>query len=713
MSLAGANKRKEMAAINKTADRKSTLTHLWPIGAIVLLTLATYANSLTGNFVWDDQVQVLRNVQIRDFQNLPGAFAGTVLAFANQGLAASNYYRPLQTAGYMVAYAIGGISPWPYHLLNVLLHTITTIFVYLLCREFRLSSFASILAGLIFAVHPIHTEVVAWIAGLPDAGCGAFYLMSLWCYLRYVRSSDKKWLGLSSLAFLVALLFKEMALTLPGVILALMVFQRRVFNRKLSAVFLELSPYALIIAANFGVRLALFGFIVTTHVNIQASYWDWISLGIHAFGQYIRYVLLPYPLSAFHLIPIHFSDRVVSTFLYGCLIVLACGTVWLARKRIPTLALWLVVLALMLVPVFNFRGISVTFFAERYLYIPSFAVAIALALAIEGLSRRPRFVLSTLLVALFAIATFQRNTAWSDNVSLYNATLQLYPEAVAFRLNLGEILISNNQDAEAKAHFEQALAHLQNSIYFHPPKEDARAYLNLGALAGRAREFDQAKQYLEKALQINPDSAAAYTYMGGVLIESDRNYDAAMTYLGKAIEMEPVNDVAHDYMGTALFNLDRYPEAAQHFQTALGINPSNKEAQQHLALANERVLQANESTYTGLALTAARSGKFDEARRFLERALEINPRSSTAYVFMGGVIMESQRDFASAMTYLTKALELDPGNDVAHDYMGSALFNLRRYEEASRYFERALAINPSNAEARQHLKMVTDTLKAP
>lgn len=699
-----------MTAIKTSAEQSSKLTQLWPIGAIIILTLATYANSLTGNFVWDDQVQVLRNVQIRDFQNLPGAFSGTVLAFANQGLAASNYYRPLQTVGYMLAYAIGGISPWPYHLLNVVLHIITTIFVYLLCREFRLSSFASILAGLIFAVHPIHTEVVAWIAGLPDAGCGAFYLMSLWAYLRYVRSSKKGWLGLSALAFLVALHFKEMALTLPGVILALMVFQGRVFNRKLPAVFLELSPYALIIAANFAVRMALFGFIVTTHVNIEASYWDWISLGIQTFGQYIRYVFLPYPLSAFHLIPIHFSDRVVATLLYGCLIVLACGTVFLARKRVPTLPLWLAVFALMLVPVFNFKGISVTFFAERYLYIPSFAFAIAVALAIDGLARRPRFVVSALLVFLFAFATFQRNKDWSDNVSLYNATLQLYPEAVAFRLNLGEILMARNEDAQAKNHFEQALAHLQNSIYFHPPMEDARAYLDFGAIAGRAREFNQAKQYLEKAIQINPDSAAAYTYLGGVLIESDRNYDSAMTFLSKAIEMEPVNDVAHDYMGTALFNQGRYPEAAKQFQTAVGINPSNKEAQGHLALANERTLQANDTTYTALAVTAARSGKFDEAKRFLEQALKINPRNATAYVFMGGVIMESQRDYTSAMTFLAKAVELEPSNDVAHDYMGSALFNLKRYEEALRYFQQAIALNPSNEEAQTHLKMVTDKL---
>lgn len=578
--------------MKKSVNRHAEIPNLWVITGLIALTFGAYSNALSGDYIWDDQFQVLRNAQIRDFSNIPHAFTTAVLAFAHKAFEHSNYYRPLHTVGYMVAYSIGGIAPWPYHLLNIALHAIATVFVYLLCRELRLSSFASILAGAIFAVHPIHTEVVAWIAGLPDAGCGAFYLISLWAYLRHVRLRKPAWLGVSAFAFLVALLFKEMAITLPAVILALMVYDGRVFHRKIRDIVLELGPYALVAAVYLGMRFAVFGFVVTTHVNIQASTWDWISLGVHAFGQYIRYSLVPYPLAAFHLIPTHFADRIAITLLYGIITLIACVAVWLARKRIPAMPLWLVVFAVMLVPVFYFKGISLTYFAERYLYTPSIAVAVVLALVIDCLKRSPKFIVSGILILLFTAMTLQRNQDWTDSESLYNATLRVYPEAVVFRINLAETYVKANRDSDARFHLEQALAHLQNSIYFHPANEDARVYLNLAAIAARKMEYTQARDYLKKALQINPESGAAYVYLGGVMMESEKDFESAMSQFKKAMELEPLNEVAYDYMGAALFNLARYPEALKYFQEALTINPANNEVKSHLIMVNE-ILKAH------------------------------------------------------------------------------------------------------------------------
>jgi tetratricopeptide (TPR) repeat protein len=352
-------------------------------------------------------------------------------------------------------------------------------------------------------------------------------------------------------------------------------------------------------------------------------------------------------------------------------------------------------------PVFYFTGISVTFFAERYLYIPSFAAAIALALAMDRLSQWPKVILAGVVVLLFAAATFQRNKDWKDNVSLYNATLGVYPEAVVFRINLGQIYIEKNQDEQARPHFEQALAHLQNTIYFHPPKEDARAYVNLATIAGRAREFDQARQYLEKALQIDADNAPAHAYLGDMIMASKGDYDAALPHLKKAIELNPSNDVAQDYMGVALFNLARYEEAAEYFQTALSINPANKDAREHF------------KAYTSLGLNAAQSGRLDEAKRYLEMGLSADPNDGRAHAYLAGVLLESEKNYEAAIAHLTKAIELEPSNDTAYDYMGSALFNLGRYQEALAYFQRSLEINPANQEARQHLILAKAKLTVP
>jgi protein O-mannosyl-transferase len=573
----------------ETNALRGTPRRFWPIPVLAAVSFAVYLNSLSGDFIWDDQTQVLRNEQIRDFRNIPHAFATPVLAFANKAFQHSNYYRPLHTVGYMLAYAVGGISPWPYHLINLALHAITAIFVYLFCCEFRLSRFTSILAGLVFAVHPIHTEVVAWIAALPDAGCGAFYLISLWAYLRYVKVNKPSWLWLSAGAYLTALFFKEMAVTLPALVFVLMAYQQRLLNRRAKSVLFELSPYAIVAAVYVGIRMAVFGFIVTNHIEVKASFWDWISLGIDIFGQYIRYSLVPFPLSAFHLTPTHFSDRIAATILYGGLIVLVSVLVWSARKKIPAMPLCFAAFSLMLVPAFHFKGISLTFSAERYLYIPSFAVAVALALAIDCLNERSKLVLSGVLIALFTVITFQRNKDWSNNVTLYNSTLKVEPDAVVFRINLAEAYLTNNQDGQAKYHLEQALASLQNPVYYQPANEHARVYLNLAAVAARANQFPIAKQYAEEALKIDPESAAAYVYLGGVIMESDKNYNVAMNYFNKAMELDPLNEVAFDYMGSALFNLARYREAAQYFQQALNINPGNKEVLQHVNMVREKL----------------------------------------------------------------------------------------------------------------------------
>jgi tetratricopeptide (TPR) repeat protein len=166
----------------------------------------------------------------------------------------------------------------------------------------------------------------------------------------------------------------------------------------------------------------------------------------------------------------------------------------------------------------------------------------------------------------------------------------VYPEAVVFRINLADIYIENGRDTEAKLHLEQVLAHLQNSVYFQPANEDARAYRLLGAIAARRGEYPQAKQYIEKSLAIDPKSGASYVFLGGVLMESEENYVKAMEYFKKAMELEPVNEAAYDYMGSALFNMGNYEEASRYFQQALRINPTSKEAQQHLKMANEMLI---------------------------------------------------------------------------------------------------------------------------
>src|SRR5262249_22012901 len=140
---------------------------VWPIALLVVVTLAVYANALGLGFVWDDNYQILRNYFLRDPHYIPKIFTSAFWDFLNPNQAlATNFYRPMQSLTYMLCYQIFGLQPWGFHLVSLLLHLAATLMAYGLLRcwgvEFRIAG----AAALLFAVHPIHTESVTWVAGV-------------------------------------------------------------------------------------------------------------------------------------------------------------------------------------------------------------------------------------------------------------------------------------------------------------------------------------------------------------------------------------------------------------------------------------------------------------------------------------------------------------------------------------------------------------------
>src|SRR5438094_4042071 len=196
------------------------------IGLIIALSTLVFANSLPGAFVWDDEIQVVKNWRIRSLENLASAFTTAFWSFAGgESENQTNFYRPVQSITYMLAYSMGGLSPAPYHALSLVYHAAASVFVYLIGLELMFSPAVTFAIAALFAVHPVHTEAVAWIAGIPDVACGAFYFAAVFIFLRYWRTGRKALLWTASVLFLGALLSKEMAVTLPFFLLLLLWWQ--------------------------------------------------------------------------------------------------------------------------------------------------------------------------------------------------------------------------------------------------------------------------------------------------------------------------------------------------------------------------------------------------------------------------------------------------------------------------------------------------------
>src|SRR6266850_1355618 len=403
------------------------------IAAIIGLSAVVFANSLPGSFVWDDEIQVVKNWRIRSFTYLPAAFTSAFWSFlGTEAESQSNFYRPVQTITYMAAYSLGGLSPAPYHALSLAYHVAASSLVYLICIELMFQPVIALAIAALFATHPVHTESVAWIAGIPDVACGAFYFGSVWLFLRYLKQHRAVWLFGSCVMFFAALLAKEMAVTLPVFLFLLMLMLRGRGTRAKArdyipgetstptvvagfsprAFYWVLSPFVVVLGIYGVMRLTALGLLARAHLDIQAGWIDWLSLGVRVLAEYVRYVLLPYPLNTLHLLPVKLEYRVGSTVLSFFVIVMLIALLWSLRRRVPDGLFWFVSFVVMLVPVFYFKGMSNAFFTERYLYIPSFAM-IALVVRLGCSLKVQRWtVILAIASVIFAIAAAHRNQAW-------------------------------------------------------------------------------------------------------------------------------------------------------------------------------------------------------------------------------------------------------------------------------------------------------------
>ncbi len=189
---------------------RDELKWIIPIAAVCLL---VFANSLSGEFVYDDLRQILRNQLIQDNSLIWRALVSDVWAFKGDGtIAASNYWRPTFTAWHILNFRLFGTNPYGWHILNLLLHTGVSVLAYLLMRRWRFSAMIACAIALIFAVHPVHVESVAWISGSPDLLFALAFLGSLWFAQNYAEKSRPRDLIFSLLLYAAALGAKEIGI---------------------------------------------------------------------------------------------------------------------------------------------------------------------------------------------------------------------------------------------------------------------------------------------------------------------------------------------------------------------------------------------------------------------------------------------------------------------------------------------------------------------
>jgi len=551
-----------------------------------------YAGSLANGFVHDDEYQILENPFVTNPHLWTKIFTGSVWSF--QGVAfPTNFYRPLHIFTHWLVYRLGGPNPAAFHLFQVLIYAATVWLVFRLGRELLRHELAAFIGALLWALHPLHVEAVAWIAALPDVGYGFFYLLGFLSFLRAEKSAGRPLApyGLAALAYFPALFFKETALSFPLMLVAYWFFvsppQTRADWRDRLVRF---APFVLAVTIYLAVRVAALGYVtqagkpweITPHV---------IGAAAGLLGQHTKLFFWPTHLNVFRTFEL--GPALHSPWPWLTIAVLL-GTLWL-RRRQPVLSFLIAWWAVGMLPCLDIRQLSFPLLAERFSYVPSVGLCLALAsalfvwLPLRWRGGQPeRVVVPALGVVLlfFAVQTVRAIPNWRDNETLANYSLRQSPDAAMLHLIQALNLQYRHGDLDAAAREYQTAMRL-NWASIHPLASITYdSYIGLGQIAYLQGHTEEALEFFQKAVRVSPHGSPAYDALGSVYFPRS-DYARAAEYFSQAVRENPQDLGGRFYLGTCLVKLGRPREAAEQFRAAREVDPTFRQAYEAEARALE------------------------------------------------------------------------------------------------------------------------------
>ena len=547
-----------------------------------------YLRAVHGQFLWDDDDYVTRNLALRSLAGL-----GEIWFHIGR---LSQYY-PLTYTSFWAEYHLWGLNPAGYHAVNILLHIANGLLVWRLLDQLKLKHAWFI--GLLFALHPVHTESVAWITERKNLLSGLFYLAAAIAYLRSRYA-------LSYLAFVGALLSKTVTATLPAALFLVLWWRDGKLPWKDSA---RLAAAALTAFVLSSVTVAL----ENRHV-LRTGIAEWsfspaerLLIAGRAVWFYLAKLLWPRPL-VFIYPRWHIDARDAGQWLYPVLFALLIAGLWALRRRVgrgPVAAL--AVFAVTLLPALGFKNyfpMRFSFVADHFQYLASIA-PLALFVSLGAMlikSARLQKTAACLLLAAAALLTWRHETAFSSQEALWRDTLRQNPAAWIAHNNLGAILMQKGMNEEAASHFREV---------FRLKPDHAEAFNNLGLLKLYAGKPDRAVPYFKKAIRLQPNIALFELNLGTALFSLGKTDEAAAHYR-KAIAVNPSLGEAYFSLGNALLNKEMLEEAEAQFRQAVRFSPDFADA------------------YASLGYVCAQLGKTEEAIAHYRKAIALDPNQAEA-----------------------------------------------------------------------------------
>lgn len=536
------------------------------VGLIVLVTFVVFFPSLGNQFVdWDDGEMIYDNPKIT---SLSWDNISTMFTSSHYGM-----YHPLVLVSYAVEYKYFGLNPRIYHTTNLALHILNSVmvffFIYLLSRNLTVS----LIVGILFGIHPIQVESVAWATERKDVLYSLFFLGSLIAYLKYIVGKKKAYYFLALFLFFFSLLSKPMAISLPFLLILCDYLLNRKINKK---TILEKIPF-LLFSVLFGI-IAIFAKQATGGLVVPEPPLSYKNIFISSYR--ILFYYLPRLSFLFNFTRLYPHNSYVppevvklpSIFWFSPFILAAIfiAFIYFFRKN-KKVIFGIVFFLISIAPVA--LSFAIGLFADRYSYIPSVGIFYLLGLAIYWTYQKislPKKIATNVIAIILIITTgiigvytWQRCGIWKDSITLYNEVCKWYPNIPAPFQHRGELYAKKGEDRRAIEDFNKAL---EIDPEFVPALVSrGNAFVRIGAIKLAMKDYS-------RALEINPDEANAHNNIGYLLFIMGE-VDKGISEINRSIELNPSNSYAYYNRGKIYLSLKKYKLAIKDFDKALQINP--------------------------------------------------------------------------------------------------------------------------------------------
>jgi protein O-mannosyl-transferase len=643
--------------------------------ALLIATLAAYYPAWHGGVLWDDNAHLTRP----DLQSTAGLWR---IWF---DIGATQQYYPVTHSAFWFLHRLWGDATLGYHLVNIILHVSSAWLIAVILR--RLAIPGAFLAAVLFALHPVQVESVAWMTELKNTLSGVCSLGAAFFYLRFDEGRRRRDYVAALVLFVVALLSKTVAAMLTPALLVMFWWKRGTIQWRRDVE--PLIP-SFCLGATAGIVTAWFERVLNgaRGFEFQLSAIDRVLIAARAICFYPFKLLWPFQLSFIY--P-RWEIDATAWGQYGYVVAVLATLVicWILRLRSRAPLATLLLFCVTLVPALGFFDVypfRYSFVADHFQYLASIALFTAFSATLihqfersSVSGRRAELLLCAVLGAPLAVLTWNQSRQYVDEATLYRATLERNPGCWLCHNNLATPKLHGSE-----RDLEEAVGHLRESLRLNPA--DAEAHNNIGGAYQRMGRYEDALREHEEALRLNPQLVEA-RYNLGVCYQALNRLDDARAQYAEAVRAQPDYAMAHYNLGTTLTAMGNMHAAAAEFREAIRLRSEFAPA------------------HDGLGFVLLKTGQIPDAVTEFKTATRIQPDYAPAHYTLAvtlagaGLAEEALEEFREAARYAPTSPEM-------HQALGAALAGMGKYSDAEIELREALRLRPDYQQAKANLEDV-------